>query len=226
METIKSSDTIPKEIASSELFSEFKISKWTFWIIAHVIAIPVATAFLFGIGDLLSFTRKFFPEIIASGLMYVVWGGVYGGIIGFVQWRYLKKRTAITSARWMYYCAIGIFAAEAMGVLVLLMFDIDRNIEIGPGSYSWLAWTLIHLTGGLIVGYLQSVYLKNITSNYKIWILGSCLSWGLAVLTWTGIISIFNPNILVVLFGGIVYGVVSAIFIHRLFKKKLEIILT
>ncbi|MFT5753109.1 MAG: hypothetical protein ACI9FW_000847 [Flavobacterium sp.] len=92
METINSTNSNYKEDANSDIFNEFKLSTWIFWVIAHTIAFPFATVLLFGLGDLLSFTKDLFPEIIVSGLMYVVWGAVYGGIIGLVQWLFLRKK--------------------------------------------------------------------------------------------------------------------------------------
>jgi hypothetical protein len=222
METINSTNSNYKEDANSDIFNEFKLSTWIFWVIAHTIAFPFATVLLFGLGDLLSFTKDLFPEIIVSGLMYVVWGAVYGGIIGLVQWLFLRKKTAITNAGWIFYSVIGISAAEIIGVILLLIFNIDRNIEIGIDSYGWIVWTVIHFVGGFIAGYFQSFYLKKITPYHRIWILGSFLSWGLGTLIWTEIMSILDSNIFIIILGGILLVIISAIFLNHILKKTIQ----
>jgi hypothetical protein len=218
MKTTNSVDTYHSANTGSEVYKKFKPSTWIFWVLAHTIAFPFAMFLGFLVAHLLSFTKNLLPEIIASGPVYILWGIIYGGAIGLIQWLFLRKRTSINHKGWFFYSALGMGAAEFIGITILLILGMDRNIDIGLESNGWMVWSVINFAGGLITGYFQSLYLKNITPFYKVWILGSALSWGLGTLAWTGMIYTFEAGYFLIL-GGIFLGLLSAIFLHYIFKN-------
>ena len=201
---------------------KFEFPNLFFWTLAHTIAFPVSFFFGFVSIYLLSFIGELLPEIVASGLGYVLWGGIFGGILGVVQWSFLKKKVPIP-AKWALYSLLGIGVAEAVGVSELLILDIDRNIDIAV-SYGWLVWTLVYFAGGALTGYFQSSCLKKITPHYRSWILGSALSWGLSTLLWTGIIRFVTASLAIpaLISGGLVLGLLSAFFLNRILKKVIN----
>lgn len=216
----KTDNSLGEEMTNSGVFNEFKLSSWIFWIMTHSIVFPFAIALGFGTAHFLEFTKNIFQEIVASGFMYIAGGAIFGGMIGLVQWLFLRKKTTLTTSRWFHYSTLGICAGEVLGVALLLLLHYDRNFEIDNGSYGWLVWTAIYSVGGLIAGYLQSSCLKKITPFYRFWILGSLISWGLCTFIWTGMITFFDFGLLAVVFGGLTLGLLSAIFLSQILKKS------
>jgi len=188
------------------------------WVLAHTVAYPLAVLLGFIALHLFGFIGNLLPEIYASGLGYVIWGAIIGGGIGLVQWLFLRKKTDITSG-WIWRSAIGFGIAELLGVFILILYGIDRNIDI-VFSYGMEVWTLIYLVGGAITGYLQSSYLKKITPNFRFWTLTNSIIWGLSTLVWTGLVStgVAVFNLIGIILAGAVLGVLSAYALNKFFK--------
>jgi hypothetical protein len=192
------------------------VIKFRDWVLAHTVAYPLAMLLGFIAIHLFGFIGNLLPEIYASGPGYVLWAAIIGGIIGWVQWHFLRKKTTITSG-WIWRSAIGFGIAEILGVFILAHYGIDRNIDIAF-SYGMEVWTLIYLVGGAITGYLQSSYLKKITPYFRFWTLANSIIWGLSTLVWTGIIRYFVINPIVTLLGGVILGALSAFVLNKFFK--------
>lgn len=197
---------------------DFKLSRWIYWIVAHFVAFPLAVAIGFIAIHIFSFVENILPQIVASGLGYVLWGATIGGIIGLIQWLLLRNRIPLKLS-WIWYNMLGIGLAELLGVAILLIFNIDRNIDL-MYSFGMEVWSLIYLVGGVFTGIFQSLTLKGITKNYKIWIWGSSISWGISTLIWTGVIRFLTNNPIMVLLGGLLLGIISALFINSIFRNK------
>ena len=71
-----------------------KTHTWIFWIIAHIIGYPVALMIGFIAIHLFAFVGNLLPEIIASGLGYILWGGIVGGFIGLFQWYFFSHASS------------------------------------------------------------------------------------------------------------------------------------
>ena len=193
-----------------------KTPTWIFWIIAHIIGYPVALMIGFIAIHLFAFVGNLLPEIIASGLGYILWGGIVGGLIGLFQW-YFLKRFQIPSG-WIWKSALGFAIAETLMVLVLLSLGIDRNIDL-VFSFGMQIWTLTYFLGGGITGFLQSAYLKNNSGQYRYWTVVNALIWGMSTFLWTLFISLQIGGNFAVLLGGLGVGVLSAIGLSLFLKK-------
>jgi hypothetical protein len=190
---------------------------WNYWILAHTFAFPLALLVGFIAIHLFSFIGNLLPEIIASGLGYILWGGIIGCAIGLTQWYFLKKINIPSG--WIWRSGIGFVIAETIGVLVLLMMDVDRNIDL-VDSYGLEVWTLIYFVGGAISGYLQSHYLKNNFASFRFWILANSLIWGISTLIWTALIR-FIPSGggFMAISGGLFLGLLSSLVLSHILKN-------
>lgn len=197
-----------------------KRKTWNYWIIAHTFAFPFALLVGFIVIHLFSFIGNLLPEIIASGLGYILWGGIIGFVIGYAQWYFLKKIN-ITSG-WIWRNAIGFAIAETIGVFVLFMMDVDRNIDL-VDSYGMVVWTLIYFVGGAISGYLLSSFLKKHTTYFRLWILANSFIWGISTLIWTALIR-FVPSGggFIAISGGLCLGLLSALVLNRILKNDAD----
>ena len=102
MTTPNSSTSYGDDDSKSHDYTEFKLSTWILWILAHVISLPLSIMIGFVAIHLFSFIGKLLPEIVSSGLGYILWGAIVGGIIGFIQWLFLKWKYSI-----LYWHKIG-----------------------------------------------------------------------------------------------------------------------
>ena len=197
-----------------------KRKTWNNWIIAHTFAFPLALLVGFIAIHLFSFIGTLLPEIMASGLGYILWGGIIGCAIGYTQWYFLKKINIPSG--WIWRNAIGFAIAETIGVFVLLMMDVDRNIDL-VDSYGMEVWTLIYFVGGAISGYLLSHYLKKHTAYFRLWILANSFIWGISTLIWTALIR-FVPSGggFIAIFGGLFLGLLSALVLNRILKNDAD----
>jgi hypothetical protein len=200
-----------------------RIEFWK-WVLAHTVAYPFAILLgLIVVDLLLELTDNLLPEIYASGLAYVLWASIIGGIIGLVQWRFLRDKTTITSG-WILSGVIGFAIAELLSVVVLLIYGIDRNIGIGGNvdilfSLGTIIWTITYFVGGSITGYLQSSYLKNITPYFRYWTLTNGIIWGVSTFVGTGIIPYTGMGFIIgIILVGPVLGVLSKLALNKFFK--------
>ena len=76
------------------------------WIILHTVAYPFFLLLGFISIYLFAFVGDLLPEILASGLGYVLWGAVIGAGMGLVQWLFLHGKTGL-GARWILRSALG-----------------------------------------------------------------------------------------------------------------------
>ncbi|MCB0528480.1 MAG: hypothetical protein KDC61_15490 [Saprospiraceae bacterium] len=138
-----------------------------------------------------------------------------GAGVGFMQWRVLRKSAGI-GTRWIWYSVLGLGGA-------FLFFDVLKYFSGHSGSpYYILMSTAL---GGLLAGMLQYGLLKATLPNAGMWTRGSFSGWLLAVLTvlsldYTKYVSsnnwvLFTLNILLILAGGPVLGVVTGFFLKK-----------
>jgi hypothetical protein len=193
-----------------------KLDIWIFWVISHAIGFVLALLIGFVAIHVFTFIGDLFPEIIASGLGYILWGGIIGLAIGLVQWGFLRKYEI--SSGWIWKSALGFALAEIIGVLTLLSMGIDRNIDLIV-SFGMEIWTLIYFLGGGITGFLQSGYLKKYTLHYRYWTAANALIWGASTLLWTLLIKFRIGGNSVILLGGLSLGILSAIVVNFFLKK-------
>lgn len=192
---------------------------WIKWVLGHVVVFPVAFLFGFIAIHLFSFIGNLLPEIIASGLGYILWGGIIGCSIGFVQWRFLRKN-AIPKA-WIWRSAMGIAIGETIVVAFLLLLDIDRNFDLALTN-GMVVWAVAYFIGGATSGYLQSRYLRINYPKFKYWIVGNSAVWGVSTLLWTGLIKVLpSAALFMLIFGGLFLGILSALVLQRLIKVTL-----
>ena len=188
-----------------------------YWILAHTFAFPVALTVGFIAIHLFAFIGQFIPEIISSGLGYVLWGGIIGGLIGLIQWLFLRPHNF--PARWIWNSMLGLVIAEMITVSVLLWFGIDRNIDLML-SFGAEVWTLTYFMAGALIGYLQSSFVKSFNISVLRWVVVSALVWGLSTLLWTAMIRFEILGNFAVLFGGLGFGVLSSLSLNYLLKHK------
>ncbi|MBT8209780.1 MAG: hypothetical protein KJP14_04565 [Eudoraea sp.] len=193
-----------------------KIDNWLFWILAHTVVFPLALLIGFIAVHLFSFIGQLFPEIIASGLGYILWGGIVGGLIGLTQWFFLKRYQI--SSGWIWKSAVGFALAETLMVIILLSMGVDRNIDLIL-SFGMEIWTLTYFVGGGITGFLQSTYLKKFSLQYRYWILANAFIWGISTLLWTILIKYRIGGNAIILLGGLGLGILSALVLNLLLKK-------
>lgn len=194
-----------------------KKTTWLFWILAHTIVFPIALSIGFIAIHLFAFVGELLPEILASGLGYILWGGITGGIMGLLQWLFLKKYQIPSG--WLWKSALGLALAETLMVLILLSLGVDRNIDV-VFSYGMQIWTLTYFVGGGITGFLQSAYLKKFSRHYRYWTLANALIWGSSTFLWNLLIYLQIGGNLVILLGGLGIGLLSAITLNLLLKES------
>jgi hypothetical protein len=187
------------------------------WFLLHFITFPLALSLGFGSMYLFAFIN---PQNIQDGLAYIVNAIIVGGMIGLIQWILLKNILNISST-WIWRSLLGFGLAETLVVIVLLFFNINRNMGFNSG-YGAHVNIIMVLMGGTIAGYLQSLTLKKVTSFYRAWIWGSILSWGLSAFICDSLIVFFNLNVVSVLTGGLVFSLVFVIFIRYILKKRIS----
>lgn len=118
----------------------------------------------------------------------------YGVGIGFAQWYILKSHLNL-SKWWILASALGIgipFATiillEEGGYIFPEIFNIDGS-SIG----------LIFFLSGIIVGFFQMKMISSKFSKSYLWVLASCLAWGIAL------------SLNSILFFGVIIGLITAI---------------
>ncbi|MEJ2584310.1 MAG: hypothetical protein P8Z38_04510 [Robiginitalea sp.] len=194
-----------------------KLDDWFFWVLSHTIGFAGALLIGFLAIHLFSFIGNLLPEIIASGLGYILWGGITGLSIGGIQWYFLRKYGISTG--WIWKSFLGFALAETMGVLILLSMGIDRNIDLIT-SFGMEIWTLIYFTGGGITGWLQSTCLKKQGLKYQYWTLANAFIWGASTLLWTLLIKFRIGGNWIILLGGLSLGILSAVVLSFVLKER------
>jgi hypothetical protein len=142
-----------------------------------------------------------------------------GAGVGFMQWRYLKKRTGM-SKFWIWYSVAGM-------TLPFIVFDIWARVKGGiasPGDY--LPYTAG--AGSLLVSLLQFRLLNSKFSNTAAWIPMSFLGWlaatgGVFLINYTNKLGAANGvvlflNLFLMLAGGLVLGAFTAPLLKKIVK--------
>ena len=151
-----------------------------------------------------------------EGMQFYLGLGMGSGV-GLVQWFSLRKMVAV-SYFWILYSALG------MGI-PFIIFDL-----IPGGTISYKLPLSISL-GALTVGLLQFTILKKYSAKAYLWIFGSFIGWILSVATvfiidYTMAIKVSGYmnlvmaliNLLLILAGGIVLGIISGITLKKIFE--------
>lgn len=142
-----------------------------------------------------------------------------GAGTGFFQWRVLKHSTGIDK-RWIWNAAIGL-------MVPFLIFDIIKLSGYTiPPFYGMIISIIL---GSLLTGILQQQLLKKYKANSVLWIPASLLGWMLATATVFSMdytryltnnnLALFFINIILILAGGLVLGIITNIFLTRIFKN-------
>ncbi len=134
-----------------------------------------------------------------------------GSGVGFMQWLYLRRQTDIEKT-WIWLSAIG------MG-LPFIVYDL---LPAGTVTYKL---PLFVMAGGLCAGILQYFILKHYSQRAAFWIAGCFAAWALSVycinlIEFTRELSANNLliallNLILILSGGILLGMISGIFLKR-----------
>ena len=186
----------------------FHVSRWiisTFlgWILGFLVILILAVGLdSIGIGNL-----QFF---IGAGI---------GTGVGFMQWRTI--RSFVNNKKWIWYSAFGL-------TIPFLIFDLLNILNFfHVGDYGLPLSTGL---GGLIVGSLQFLILKDVSQKATLWILGSFIAWILAAFTvfftsyTKALISNnfvgFAINIILILGGGVVLGITTAVLLKKILEAK------
>ncbi|MEK7724742.1 MAG: hypothetical protein AAB336_10365 [Acidobacteriota bacterium] len=189
---------------NSEEKKQFAIGKWilaTFggWFLG-VILIMMLSGFLDSIG--------------IEGMQFYLGLGMGAGV-GLAQWLIFRKFSEM-SPLWILFSALG------MGIPFIIL-DL---IPIGTVSYK-LALSVAF--SALVVGLLQFLLLKKHSPKAYLWIFGSFIGWTLGVaivfiINYTMLIKVTGymnlvmalVNLLLILAGGIVLGVISGITLKKI----------
>jgi hypothetical protein len=144
-----------------------------------------------------------------------------GAGIGFAQWHQLRKYLKVNT----YWILASIFGMT----LPFLIVD-----QLSFGTYEQKLPVCIAL-GGLVVGLLQYLLLKPNLNGSQLWIAGSVISWILGssmvfLVNYTKQLNhdLFNNlilaliNLILILSGGVVIGLVSGAITKRLLLKNLN----
>lgn len=173
-------------------FTVFSFLGWLFGVILIILLSSLLDAL--GIED-----KQFFTGIgIGSG-------------VGLLQWMYLRKQTDIGKS-WLWSSAIGIG----------LPFLIHDLLPAGTIEYKL---PLFVMAGGLCTGMLQYFILNRYSQRAAFWIAGCFAAWALSVycinlIEFTRELSANNLliallNLILILSGGILLGLISGIFLKR-----------
>ena len=186
---------------------EFKASKWvksTFlgWLLGFIFILILSV----GLGS-----------IGIDGVQFFTGTGMGAGV-GFMQWR-LNRRTIIKDKKWIWFSALGLTIPFLFYDLLNLFNDYTLGTYLLP---------LCTGLGGIIVGLFQFRMLNGISRKPKLWILTSTIGWFFAVLTVSGMeytnhittnnMAGFAINILLILVGGIVLGIITGMFLRKILK--------
>lgn len=159
-----------------------------------------------------------FEGLGISNLQFFIGIGMGAGV-SFMQWRVLKKTVDINK-RWVWHAVIG------MGT-PFLIFDILKQFTVIPaGTYYML---LSICSAGLFTGLLQYYILRPYTVRAGLWVAGSFVGWTLAALTVFSIDyskylssnkwGLFSFNLIMILAGGVVLGIVTKAFLQKIIKR-------
>lgn len=144
-----------------------------------------------------------------------------GAGVGFTQWLYLKKNTAVKNKNWIWFSVLG------MGIpFIILDLILKTNTNYKPVlGISFGAFTL---------GLLQYTILKKYSSKAGVWIFGCFTGWNLAVLTAFSInytmrlsgifttLALAFINLFLILAGGIVLGVITGLSMKKILANSMQ----
>lgn len=145
----------------------------------------------------------------------LVVGLCVGGVVGYAQWSILKKHIAL-SGKWVLGCAIG------MGIPFIVLVGLEElglRVPDLPDD-QLMSRTAIGIVGGLLCGLLQMPLLKPVTDKATLWILASTLGWGSSWLV-SSIIERPMAALVGLVFGGIVLGFITGVFLRHIMKSHL-----
>lgn len=188
---------------------QFSISEWTKftligWILGFVLIIVLAVVMdTLGLGN--------FQCFIGAGI---------GAGVGYMQWLVLRRRN-IGSIKWFWFSTLGLTVPFLIYDLLHLFIDFELGNYLIP---------ICAALGALISGQYQSQILmensinanKWIISNFIAWALGAFLVFGtrftndLSAQVWIG----FILNLLLILGGGVVLGLISGYFLKRILASN------
>ena len=190
------------------------------WIIFTAIVMFFGLFISFTIGLFISsFLESQMSPGLAHAIGYSFMGGALGAMTGWLQWRMLRKRIAI-SANWILTAAGGLAVCELVAGLALWAIGSDRDIDLqGQGI---LIYLLIYTIGGLVVGLLQSPLLEKYSLNSHLWVYVCTLGWGLSFLIFLlgAQLDHFLKIVIIFLIGGMVFGAITGISILKILNEK------
>jgi len=187
----------------SNKFTVFQWTKFTFlgWV-TGVVLILLLSAALHALGT----EHKQF---------YLGFG--MGAGVGWLQWLSLKKYRPV-SKNWIWFSAAG------MGI-PFIFFDL---LPTGTVAHE-ISWSIV--TGSLLMGLMQYSMLRKHSHKAYLWLPGNLLAWILAVITVFTIdftmhlqyvmkmnLLLAGINLLLILDGGIVLGLISGLTLRKIFS--------
>lgn len=183
-----------------------KLRFFVIWSLLNTILIPVGIilGFLLVINIFGYESDRTFP--FKSTLVYCVWLSVPGLIYSIAQWILLRKQLKVTSL-WILASIAGIIIGELCAGIVLWKLGIDREDLGWAQGGSALAEALIFLFSGALIGLFQMPLLKKNYHKTGLWIVSSCIGWGIIPLVFF-------------IGGGLVYGAISGATLMWILEPK------
>lgn len=177
------------------------------WILVTSISWPVG---LFGSIIVANIVNIIYPE-----KTNLVVGLCVGAVVGYSQWRVLRKQIAV-SGYWVLACSIG------LGVPFIVIVILDEVGFTFPDSLSVqrLVRTMTGIIGGLLSGLLQMRLLKPYSTKAGWWIVASSLGWGLCWLA----SSVGGPLVAMLgfLLGGVLLGALTGVVLSWALKLQAQ----
>ena len=188
----------------------------------------ILTALVMFFGILINFTVAFFVisllesflnVALAYAIGFSVMGGGIGALIGWLQWRMLRKKIAV-SANWILLSAGGLAISELVAGLAL--WAIGSNRDLATGGQSILIYALIYTIGGALVGLLQRPVLEKNSSKSYLWVYTCALGWGLTfmLLLLSTLQDHFLKTPLMFLAGCLTLGIITGIAVIKILDEK------
>lgn len=188
----------------------------------------ILTALVMFFGILISFTVAFFVisllesflnTALAYAIGFSIMGGGVGALIGWLQWRLLRKKIAV-SANWILLSAGGLAISELVAGLALWV--IGSNRDLATGGQSILIFALIYTIGGTLVGLLQRPVLEKNSSISHLWVYACALGWGLTFMLL--LLSTEQDHLiktsLMFIAGCLVMGIITGIAVIKILNEK------
>lgn len=166
---------------------------WTTWVGANGWGELVGLGFVFACGFLV-FHRYGEPRGLAAALLFVLLaallGAVEGVVVGYAQWRVLRRAVpGIKAGPWVNATAIGGAIAWLLGMIPSTIASLHAPasqaagapVEEPPEMLVMAMAVGMGLVGGLVLSFFQWRVLSRETHGAKWWLPANALAWAVAM---------------------------------------------